>query len=329
MRRTCFLFASMLLLNTSNFGCATHQLCRDQEALRHCVLDLYTNQIMDNLIRAYNGLPIVQLDYSKLTATVTVEVDPSLGATQQFTHTNLLTLPAATLAKTRQFVGGFSQGGAGKDNNVVTMTADPLINQDEVYKAYLTYLCIPGGLVATCDAPAPCDAHLVRRFNNMYYWVPKDHQKDFFQLALVTTVMRGHPLGTVPQFFETTVTEIQGDPAKKMDQPDRILTLKLNPAIKNDDGLMHFNFNGKKTTYTVQPVPSVKLGDLTTSVLLPVQLNFTQQDVESLTKALLNQKVQFEQKHFRPDLPTTQDLLKSLNFVGSEVQQLRLQNPLR
>lgn len=324
MRGSTF-FALILVLASSNLGCATHQLCRDQDSLRHCVLDLYTNQIMDNLVRAYNGLPIVQLDYSKLTATVTVEVDPSLGATQQFTLTNLLTLPAATLAKTRQFVGGFSQGAAGKNNNVVTMTADPLINQDEVYNAYLTYLNIPGSLIATCDPPGPCDAHLVRRCKNMYYWVPKDHQRDFFQLALVTTVMRGHTLGTVPQFFEVTVTEIQSATPKKAGDVDRLLSLKVNPAVKNDEGKIHFSSDGNKTTLVIQPVPSVKMGDMTASVLLPVPLNFKQNDVEILTKSLLNQKVQVEQKHFRPDVPTTQDLLKSLNFVGSEIQQLRLQ----
>jgi hypothetical protein len=324
MRRSTF-FAFVWVLATTTLGCATHQLCRDQEALRHCVLDLYTNQIMDNLIRAYNGLPIVQLDYSKLTATVTIEVDPSLGATQQFTLTNLLTLPAATLAKTRQFVGGFSEGATGKDNNVVTMTADPLINQDEVYKAYLSYLSIPGSIVATSEPPDPCAAHLVRRCNKMYYWIPKEHQRDFFQLALATTVMRGHPFGSVPQFFDVTVTEIHVETPKKAGEVDRLLTLKVDPAVKNDEGKIHFDSDGSKSTLLIQPVPNVKMGDMTTSVLLPIPLNFKQKDVEALTKSLLNKHVQIEQKHFRPDLPTTQDLLKALNFVGSEVQQLRLQ----
>ena len=47
-------------------GCRTEQLRYDQDQMRQAVLDLYTNQIMDNLIRAYCGMPMVQIDYTSL-----------------------------------------------------------------------------------------------------------------------------------------------------------------------------------------------------------------------------------------------------------------------
>jgi len=42
-------------------GCRARQLCQDQDRIRCCVLDLYTNQIMDNLVRLHQCLPIVQM----------------------------------------------------------------------------------------------------------------------------------------------------------------------------------------------------------------------------------------------------------------------------
>jgi len=38
-------------------GCTAVQAVRDQDVIRARLLDLYTSQIMDNLVRARNGLP--------------------------------------------------------------------------------------------------------------------------------------------------------------------------------------------------------------------------------------------------------------------------------
>ena len=37
------------------------------------MLDLYTNQIMDNLVRLHQCLPIVQMEYTNITGTVSQE----------------------------------------------------------------------------------------------------------------------------------------------------------------------------------------------------------------------------------------------------------------
>src|SRR6516164_8089761 len=63
-------------------GCRSAQLRHDQDCMRTALLDLYTNQIMDNLIRAYNGYPIVQLDYSDITGAVTHNSNASHGGNQ-------------------------------------------------------------------------------------------------------------------------------------------------------------------------------------------------------------------------------------------------------
>src|SRR5260370_41606300 len=58
---------------TSAFtGCAMHPLQGDQDKIRCALLDLYTDQIMDNLVRQHSGLPIIQLDYINANATLTI-----------------------------------------------------------------------------------------------------------------------------------------------------------------------------------------------------------------------------------------------------------------
>src|SRR5690349_14841759 len=47
-------------------GCLARQVARDGRDLRGAIQDLYTDQVMDNLIRAYEGLPFVQLAYHDL-----------------------------------------------------------------------------------------------------------------------------------------------------------------------------------------------------------------------------------------------------------------------
>ena len=59
-------------------GCRAHQLQQDQDAIRIAVMDMYTNQIMDNLVRAHNGYPFVQMQYQEITGTV--GNDGSIGA---------------------------------------------------------------------------------------------------------------------------------------------------------------------------------------------------------------------------------------------------------
>lgn len=78
-------------------GCAAHQIQNDNEKIRATLLNLYTNQVMDNLVRASNGLPIIQLDYTNASATVTVENTASLNNVLTTTNNNVLTMAAAPM----------------------------------------------------------------------------------------------------------------------------------------------------------------------------------------------------------------------------------------
>lgn len=76
-------------------GCAVHQVQHDQEQIRRALLELYTDQIMDNLVRASQGLPIIQLDYNNAQATITVNQTTGTSDSLVTTHNKVgrLSLP--------------------------------------------------------------------------------------------------------------------------------------------------------------------------------------------------------------------------------------------
>src|SRR2546426_6899290 len=65
-------------------GCLARQVARDGANFRTAIEDMYTDQIMDNLIRAHNNLPFIQLSYSNMlvqdtdTASGMAEVDQTM-----------------------------------------------------------------------------------------------------------------------------------------------------------------------------------------------------------------------------------------------------------
>lgn len=76
--KTIQLGISVMLLT----GCAaldTHQAKLDQKQLRDTLMDYNEEQILDNLIRAYNGRAIVHFDVKTVTATVASKIAPNVG----------------------------------------------------------------------------------------------------------------------------------------------------------------------------------------------------------------------------------------------------------
>jgi hypothetical protein len=325
MRRSR-LAVALVLLALLQSGCGTHQVCQDQDKLRCCLLNLYTNQIMDNLVRAYNGLPIIQLDYSQLTATVTLEETGSYGGSQQLAATNLLTLPPPVLAITRGFTNGFAYMLSGRDNNQVTMTANPVTNKDEVYNAYLQFLAKPGSLVVTCDPPPEGAAHIVKCCGHKYYWVPVEFKFDFLRLALVTTAQRGQPL-SVPTYFENTVTKLLHDEKPAKDDPDQshILTLKFDKPMPNDDGKVTLTVANVPYVLKLFRNPKVGIGEQTDEFRVIYSQAATKLTPEQLVTAMQSQTLRIDLSHFRPQLPSTEELIQA---IRNGVELIRL-NQLR
>jgi hypothetical protein len=189
-------------------GCAVVELEKDQDRIRTALLDLYTNQILDNLIRAHDGLPIIQMDYANATATVTMKETASGNDPAVTTSSNALTLAAANTALvTRTFVNTIT-GSLGLDHtNQIALLATPVTTSDAVYDAYVHFVR-NGGLRVSCQAPPEGAAHLCKKCGHTYYWVPIEYQREFLRLALVTTAQRAQPAAPADTFYSVNIIKV-------------------------------------------------------------------------------------------------------------------------
>ena len=169
-------------------GCAVRELRDDQDKIRCALLDLYTNQIIDNLIRASNGMPIIQLDYSNAQASITVKETGSLSDSVATTRSTVLNRAAAiTSAITRTTLNTVMASSSADHSNQVSVVASPVITSNEVYDGYIAFLTLPGSLQVSAGPPPEGVAHICKKCGGQYYWVPAEFKREFLRLALLTT----------------------------------------------------------------------------------------------------------------------------------------------
>ena len=162
--KTCSSIAVVFLA-----GCAaldTHQAKLDQKQLRDVLMDYTEDQILDNLIRASNGLPIVHYDFSHISALVTSKFVPTAGVghtatnvrnkaptlstvtTDQTTNAPTGQTIVNTVMKTVSAVGGvvetvtkpFTWGISAERDNTIGLEVGALLDEPEVYAAYIKFL---------------------------------------------------------------------------------------------------------------------------------------------------------------------------------------------
>jgi hypothetical protein len=314
-------------------GCRSHQLRHDQGQMRRAVLDLYTDQLMDNLIRAYVGMPLVHMDYTSMTGTITQDASGSAGD-QQTLETQRNDLGLTTL---RRFVRATSFGAAAAQKTQLTMTANPVLNNNEVYNAYLEFANNKKGwFVVTDAAPPPGAAHISRcsslgccEGGKRYYWVPCEHRHEFLRLALVTTVQRGQPLST-PESFENTVVSVE-DAGK----PVGYSIVHLRKKIPNGSGTLTATLGGNPYVLGFEKWPETrqidgetyKSGQKIDRLLLKIPVDPETKKVirsqgekdvvgdltlDDFKKRLEGQTVSIDLNHFKPTIPTTEDLIQAI-----------------
>lgn len=275
MSRQATLIAVLLLASLS-CGCRSTQLARDQDAIRSCVLDLHTNQIMDNLVRAKNGLPILQLDYTHMTGTITQIESANAGTTQVISNDrrtpfqdNITSFAAITRVLTNTYTGGL---GASQTNQL-TITAEPVTNSPDVYNAYLKYIAEPGQLVVSeepppegaallvrCCKPGPCDlcSHGGCK-GKVYYWIPCTYREEFLGLALSVMVLRGEPSKSIP-YFAVTITEMVDVKLLNPQNEKYSVRVKFDKKIPNDtQGTVAALIRGRKPISPTTREPAFKL----------------------------------------------------------------------
>src|SRR5437868_4719533 len=153
-------------------GCAvvdTHQAKLDQRELRKILMDYTEDQILDNLVRAYNGHPIVHFDFARVNAGVTSKFSPTASSgrsiqdvrTHTPTHTqNTIPTPGpGAFSTVISVVGGtvetvmkpFSYGISSEHGNTIGLDVKPVLDDRSVYAAYVNFLNCDHDVTPTCD----------------------------------------------------------------------------------------------------------------------------------------------------------------------------------
>src|SRR5262249_36048692 len=149
-------------------------------------LQLYTDQAMCNLIRVKRNLPFVQLSYSKVSLTDKVVVKGA-GGTDQTVNTTR-DLFAATATRTLTNVYSLT-GWGGEDTRTMAFTADPVLNQGDIYNQYVAFANNPTTFCVS-DHPPQEPVHLMCKHDHRYYYVPLEAGPAFFDLVMQTAILR-------------------------------------------------------------------------------------------------------------------------------------------
>jgi hypothetical protein len=280
MRYTLFCLLAVLCLTTSS-GCLSRQVAADGTSLRHILVDLYTEQAIDNLIRAYENRPFVQLTYTQVgvndkdnaTAAVT-------GGEAGFTRdlSSDLTKGAAGAVKKTAFAGKIPLGFSGQRERTLGFQADPVTDRNDIYEDYLAFARNPA-LFQVSDHDPGCDAHIMRKCGDRWYWVPGYAGNEFLQLVQRASVAPP-PSAPAEVFWETGIVSVQPHFNAKGIRVENKFELTLLRPVPNDDGLLRVTLrDSRKRWLTVSAfledanAPKAPLVRGTLTLRLLVQFN--------------------------------------------------------
>jgi hypothetical protein len=265
--RAHFALTFGLAVTISSSGCLARQVAADGRNFRQALLDMYTDQIMDNLIRAAENRAFVQISYRALTVTDAQILKANLGAEADPTQTN--TVLRTTAALVSNMYGATTKllyGSSLERDRTMQIFADPVLAKDDVYTYYLAFAHDPSLFV--CSDRPPCGpVHIKKKCGGKWYWVPDDAAGVFLQLALRTTFMRGTD-PPPPLLWDTTIDDVQvvetlykGKDKDK--QPSGFnVVVKLKKAVPNSDGLLFIDTaDGNQYERRVLHWPSPKKKD--------------------------------------------------------------------
>lgn len=301
-------------------------------------MNMYTNQVMDNLVRANRGYPFVQIDYNSFAGTVTDSGGLSLTGTIPEHGIDVLGLGA--------------QGGS---NQQLAITGTPVTDDDDLYLRYIEFAQNPETFICSKSAP-PCGAaHIVTCCNETYYWVPCDKADEFRNLALRVTVMRGEPSTSVQDYYTTRVIGIVPDEEyvslKKKESekkegeeaspiPYFELLVLIEDKLPNDRGTASVIIEGAVQTFEIELLTDKKFkkakqalkdveqsgeeGKKEQNILLMTLRNEEELplSISQIEKSLTGQAIRVTLAHSRPKAPTKPE--DKLDALTREVQLLRL-----
>ena len=307
-------------------GCtAVDRVRSDQDRIRQTLLDLYTHQVMDNLVRAYNGLPIIQLDYTNASAQVTFDVNGGVNDSLATSTSNTLSgLALASTVVTRSLMNTLSGNLGLSHTNQVGITASPVINSNETYDAYLRFLAEPGSFQVSDCPPPPGAAHISMEFCKKHYWVPCEFRSLFFELASITTTQRGKALKAPDLYYTVRVlgfTDKEQINAKPSNKGVYQVKVKVDRLLPSDTGTMELSDGTRLSIISVDTDDKLKTRNLEVDSW-QVDVNPKKNPNGPLTPSDLTfpMSVKFYLADNKPYLqPTTKELLDRIPFQTPQV----------
>jgi len=221
-------------------GCYRAEVRNDGNQARRALLDMYTDQAMDNLILAYENLPFVQLNYHDLLVQATDQYTGTFTNAQTFGANRSLTFINLAASAMRTVGTAFSFGGTAQRQDLISFKADPVTDQDDIYVRYLKFARNRDSF-QVLDHQPNFKVHLMRKHNGCYYYVPCEAAEKFMDLILVTTLQRG--FNAAQSSYAVTIKGAQGDPSVDL----VTATITFNSQVPNGDGLLLLTLAGGRT----------------------------------------------------------------------------------
>src|ERR1022692_702247 len=221
-------------------GCLAKQFKRDGASSQEAVSEIYTEQAMNNLVRARCNLPFVQLKYDAIAVNDQDHLTATGGFNQVFTAVRDIVLGAGT----NTLANSYSVGGTADRNRIMSFTSAPITDQNDIYESYLLFANDPGLFCVSDHAPT-CPVHLHRKYGKKHFWVPVEAGPAFLNLVMKTAIMRG-PETLPPGFYAVEIVglpRLTQNPGAK-EQWTGILEFK--PAIPNGDATLTFKLASGK-----------------------------------------------------------------------------------
>jgi len=134
MKRATWLLLAAVLIG----GCRADILKRDQIEIRQALLDMYQDEVMDNLIRTKLMLPVIQVDYHTMTGTMT-SLTKGIGGYSKEADRNQFGAAAGSVTPVHVTKTFPSITGEQDESTQLTLTGEPVCD-DKLYEAYEEYL---------------------------------------------------------------------------------------------------------------------------------------------------------------------------------------------
>ena len=306
-------------------GCLSQQVANDGRGVRDAVIELYTDEAVDNLIRAHEGQPFVQLSYSNLTINDEDKLILSVtGGDTTFGLTNSKDLTKAAplngVQKAKSFVGKFPSVVLRNATRLLTLTrAAPVTNQNWIYEDYLAFASDPG-LFCSSDVAPPCPVHISRKCGSTWYWIPAEAGEKFLELVLKTATVSNPNAPPPPMgYWETTIKSYVIQPAPEGASQDYFAyTLTVATPVPNDLGSAQvIRSNGSKDWVVVTLPPTTGPIQQTT----PTLVVHSKEKLTQLTGATIR-FFAINQPNLQPQATTGPSVQNSLENIRIQLNKI-------